>query len=103
MQRQSLLDGDDFSSIGGKRGGGGGGGSNMDSKKVIKLSIAIVLFLAAGGLFAWQMDLFGSGKSEFAPEPVSAEKQRAREEATKKAEEEMERLEREGKATIGGA
>lgn len=103
MQRQSLLDGEDFSSIGGKGGGkssGGGGGSSLDKGKMIKLLVALGLFVAAGGIFAAQM--FGGG-NEFKTEPVSAEKQREREEQSQKDQEELERLERTGEATVGGA
>ena len=108
MQRQSLLDGDDFSGIGGRGGsggGGGGGGGSMDKAKLIKLSVAGVLFVAAAVLLAINFGVInlGGGGDEFKAKPVSAEKQREREEQTKKDQEEIERMERSGEATIGGA
>lgn len=77
----------------------------MDRAKLIKLSVAGVLFVAAALLLAVNFGVLnlGGSKSEFAPKPVSEAKQREREEQTKKDQEELERMERSGEATIGGA
>ena len=72
--------------------------------KLIKLSIAGVLFVAAALLLAINFGVINlGGGSEFKTKPVSAEKQREREEQSQKDQEELERMERSGEATIGGA
>ena len=105
MQRQSLLDGDDFSAIG-KRGGGGGagGGGGMEKTKVVKLAVAAAPFVVAAGLLAWNFGLIGGEKRDpYAAPPPSAEKVKQREESQEQYEQELEQLQKDGKATIGGA
>lgn len=102
MQRQSLLDGEDFSSIGGRKGGGGkgrAGGGGLDNSKKAKIAIAVVLFVLAGGLLAWNAGLFSGPVRE----KVTPERKQAREKQIQQDEEELERLQREGKVTVGGA
>jgi hypothetical protein len=107
MQRQSLLDGDDFSSIGSKGGKGAGGARSaggMPSDKVLKLAIAVVLFFAAGGLLAYHFGVFGgAAKDPHAAKPPTQQQVREREQRSKEDEAEIEQLQREGKATVGGA
>jgi hypothetical protein len=106
MQRQSLLDGDDYSGIGNKRGGkgsGGGGGTEVSNKN-IKLIVAAVLFVLAGGLLAWNFGLIGGKSADpHAAPPPTRQQVEQREEQAKEAEAELEQLQRDGKATVGGA
>ena len=67
----SLMDGGDFDSIGRKNSKGGGGGDT------VKIAIVIVLFVAAGVAFAFQLGLF-KGKEKYVPptalpQPTGAE------------------------------
>ena len=55
----SLLDNDDFSSIGSSRGSSKGGGS-VDGAQLIKVLIIVACLGGAGGLFAWQYGVFDS-------------------------------------------
>ena len=95
---RSLLDDPRFDSIGkGKGGGSRGGGGGMDGDKV-KLIAAIVLFVLAGGVFAWYYELIPLGRGKKAVQVVTekdrenfAEQEKARQKAIDR-----------GQATIGG-
>jgi len=104
MNRPSLMDMDDFSSVGSKKGPGGkksGGGNNLDSAKIAKLAVAVVVLLLAGVVWAWQMGLFS-------PDPAAEHRLTAEEtaEIEKELEEEearREQLLKERKIIVGGA
>lgn len=57
----SLLDNDDFSSIG-SSGGGGKGGSSVDKGNMIKIGVILVCLTGAALLFAYQRGMIFQGK-----------------------------------------
>ena len=60
----SLLDGDDFSSIGSSRSPKKGGGGSTDKAMMIKVGVIVVCLLGAGLLIAKQYGLFDSGPKD---------------------------------------
>ena len=55
----SLLDGDDFSSIGSSKAPRKGGGTTDNAMKA-KIAVIVVCLGGAGALFAWQRGMFDS-------------------------------------------
>jgi hypothetical protein len=53
-----------------KKGKGGGGSEN--GKKIAMIAIAVVCLLAAGGVTAFQMGLFGGGEPQLTVEDMGA-------------------------------
>ena len=97
MQRPSLLEDDDFSSIGES---GTSDRSSADRARVVKLAIAGVLFAATGVIFSVQLGVFD------APAPtsqVSDEVHRGRVDQERRHQEELERLEKAGEIRVDGA
>lgn len=87
---RSLLDDPRFEAIGRGKGGkrGGGGGSNVEKTK---LFLAIGLFVAAGVLFAWYMELLPGTSSTPPGIQMTAEEQKTFDESVKKSKEDMKR------------
>lgn len=105
-QRPSLLDDSDFSAIGSdkKSGRGGGGGSNIDTAKMAKIGVLVLIVALTALVYGW---------SYIAPErtPVGSDgKPIVRQEPTPEEEAEFERQQKrmeleveQGRAVIGGA
>ena len=89
--KKSLVD-DRFESIGAKKGPAA---KKNDS---LKLIFALVLFLAAGVVFAWYSGLFGGSAAE-KPPPETAEVKQAFQEQQKRTEQAIQS----GKAKAGGS
>jgi len=104
MNRPSLMDMDDFSAVGGSGGkkgkkSGGGGGGNVDSAKIAKLSIAVVVLLLAGVVWALNTGLFRSDKvHKLTPEQAERAHERYDEQEARRKE----LLDR-GEIQLGGA
>ena len=97
MQRPSLLEGDDFSSIGDRTSLGR---RPADRAKAAKLSIAGLLFVAAGVLFCAQLGMLDR------PAPVSDvsdDVHQGRLDQTQRDAEELKRLEKAGQIRVDGA
>lgn len=95
---RSLLDDPRFESIGkGKGGGSRGGGGGMSGDK-IKLIAAIVLFVLAGGVFAWYYELIplGGGKR-----PVHVVTQEDKQNFEQQQAQQKQAIDR-GQAVVGG-
>lgn len=85
---RSLLDDPRFEAIGRGKGGRSGGGSNAEKTK---LFLAIGLFIAAGILFAWYMELLPGTSSRPQPVVMTEEEKKVFDESVKKAQEDMKR------------
>lgn len=95
---RSLLDDPRFDSIGkGKGGGSRGGGGGMSGDKV-KLIAAIVLFVLAGGVFAWYYELIPMGGSSRPVHVVTEQDRQNLQEQEKQRQQAIDR----GQAQIGG-
>lgn len=85
---RSLLDDPRFESIGRGKGGSRGGGGGMSGDK-IKLALAIVLFLIAGGVIAWYYELLpGTNRSRAGAPVMTPDERKQFDEQVKKSEEE---------------
>lgn len=97
MQRPSLLDNDEFASIG---AAGNESRAPIERMTIAKLSIAAGLFVAAGALFCAQLGVFER------PDPiveVSATVHDARLEQSRQDQEELDRMIKSGEIRIDGS